>query len=100
LITEAAWVILCSAASLSFGNVSFIAYPQDHAPRHVHGFSGEVEVIVNLNADGTITLANRHDAMRPRNAKRSDMRKILDAAGEHFEELVRLWEKMHVPSTK
>lgn len=86
-------------ASISFGNVSFIAYPQDHEPRHVHGFAGEAEVIVNLNVDGTVTLANRPDAIRPRNAKRRDVRRILDAAGEHFSELVRLWEKMHGQQT-
>jgi hypothetical protein len=85
-------------ASLSFGSVSFIAYPQDHEPRHVHGFAGEAEAIVNLNANGTVTLANRADALRPRNAKRSDVRRVLNAAGEHFEELVSLWEKMHAPT--
>jgi hypothetical protein len=97
LITEAAWVILYGVASLSWGNVQFIAYPQDHEPRHVHGFAGEAEVIVNLSVDGTVTLANRADAIRPRNAKRSDVRKIFDAAAEHFDELVHLWEKMHDP---
>jgi hypothetical protein len=34
-------------------------------------------------------------AFAPGNAKRRDVRKILKAAAEHFDELVSLWEKMH-----
>jgi hypothetical protein len=90
-----AWVILLGLASLSFGTVFFIAYPQDHEPRHVHGFTGETEVIVDLGIDGNVTLADRADCIRPGNAKRSDVRKILRAAAKHFDELVSLWEKMH-----
>jgi hypothetical protein len=95
LITQGAWVILWSVASLRFGNVRFVAYPQDHEPRHVHGFAGETEVIFDLGIDGNVALADRLDCIRPGNAKRSDMRKILRAAAEHFDELVSLWEKMH-----
>jgi hypothetical protein len=75
--------------------VWFRVYPQDHEPRHVHGFVGNTEVIVNLGRDGTIRLADRDDCVRPGNAKRSDVRKILGAAGHCFEELVTLREKMH-----
>jgi hypothetical protein len=81
--------------SLRFGNVLFIAYPQDHDPRHVHGFSAETEVIVDLGLDGAVELADRRDCIRPGNAKRRDVRKILKAAAEHFDELVLLWERMH-----
>jgi hypothetical protein len=70
-------------------------YPQDHEPRHVHGFAGEAEVIVDLLQDGSVTLAQRVDAVRPANAKRSDIRKVLRAAAENFEDLVALWEEMH-----
>jgi hypothetical protein len=73
----------------------FRIYPQDHEPRHVHGFIGGTEIIVDLGIDGTVRLADRDDCIRPGNAKRSDVRKILDAATECFEELVALWEKMH-----
>jgi hypothetical protein len=73
----------------------FRIYPQDHDPRHVHGFIGGTEIIVDLRRDGTIRLADRNDCIRPGNTKRSDVRKILDAAAECFEELVALWEKMH-----
>jgi hypothetical protein len=90
-----ALVILWCVASLRFGNVLFIAYPQDHEPRHVHGFTGEAEVIIDLGIDGNVAIADRADCIRPGNAKRSDVRKILRTAAEHFEDLVSLWEKMH-----
>ena len=82
-------------ASIRFGKVLLIAYPQDHEPRHVHGFAGNAEVIVDLGRDGNVRLAERRDCVRPGNAKRSDVRRILRLAAEHFEDLVSLWEKMH-----
>ncbi|MFB3813921.1 MAG: DUF4160 domain-containing protein [Terriglobales bacterium] len=82
-------------SSRRFGSVKFICYPQDHVPRHVHGFQGEAEVIVDLREDGAVGLADRPDAIRPGNAKRSDVRKVLRVAAEHFEELVALWEEIH-----
>jgi hypothetical protein len=84
-----------SVSSRRFGGVRFVAYPQDHEPRHVHGFYAEAEVIVNLQLDGNVALADRPDAIRPANAKKSDVRKILLTAAEHFEELAALWEEMH-----
>ena len=82
-------------ASLRLGKVLFKVYPQDHEPRHVHGFTGETEVIVDIGIDGNVALADRPDCIRPGNAKRSDVSKILRSAAEHFDELVSLWEKMH-----
>jgi hypothetical protein len=82
------------AGSLRFGGVWFIAYSNDHPPRHVHGFTGETRAIVDLRLDGTIALAERNDAVRPANAKRSDVKKILKAAALHFEELAALWQSM------
>ncbi len=38
---------------------------------------------------------DRKDSIRLANAKRSDVKKILNAAAMHFEELVALWEKVH-----
>ena len=81
--------------SLRFGGTRFVIYSNDHLPRHVHGFAGEAEVIIDLLSDGTLALARRNDATRPANAKRRDVRKILNAAALHFEELVELWEEMH-----
>ncbi|MGB9235567.1 MAG: DUF4160 domain-containing protein [Terriglobales bacterium] len=78
-----------------FGGVRFVVYSNDHPPRHVHGFAGEMQVIVDLRTDGTVGLADRDDAIRPANAKRSDVRKILQVAADHFEELAELWEAIH-----
>ena len=81
--------------SLRFGGVRFVLYSNDHPPRHVHGFSGETEAIVDLRANRTVALADRGDAVRPANAKRSDVKKILRAAAEGFDALVALWEVLH-----
>jgi hypothetical protein len=81
--------------SLRFDGVRFIAYSMDHEPRHVHGFYAEVEVIVDLMADGNVALASRSDAVRPGNGSRADIRYVLTKAAEYFDELVALWEKHH-----
>ena len=60
--------------SLRFDGVRFTAYTMDHAPRHVHGFYADVEVIVDLRADGKLSLANRADAIRPGNGSKADAR--------------------------
>jgi hypothetical protein len=81
--------------SLRLDGIRFVVYSNDHPPRHVHGFFGETEAIVDLRADGTVALAERKDAVRPADAKRSDVRKILNVAASHFEELAALWEEIH-----
>jgi hypothetical protein len=81
--------------SLRFGGVRFVIYSNDHPPRHVHGFSGETEAIVDLRRDRTVALAKRADAVRPPSAKRSDVQRILQAAAAHFDELGVLWEAIH-----
>jgi hypothetical protein len=80
--------------SLRFGGTRFVVYSNDHPPRHVHGFTGDTEAIVDLRMAGTVALAKRNDAIRPGNAKRSEVKKILSAAALHFEELVELWEEV------
>ena len=50
-------------------------------------------MIVELQ--GGVALATRKDAIRPGNAKRSAIRKILAAAATRYEELIALWEKAH-----
>jgi Domain of unknown function (DUF4160) len=81
--------------SLRFGGVRFVAYSNDYPPRHVHAFAGDTEAIIDLRLNGTVTLAERADAIRPANAKRSDVKKILSSAALHFEELAVLWEGIH-----
>ena len=79
--------------SLRVGEVRFRIYPQDHPPRHVHGFIGAGSVIVDLRTDGTVGLADRSDAVRQ--VTRSEVRKVLEAAAEGFDQLIAAWEKMH-----
>ena len=81
--------------SLRLGGVRLVIYSNDHPPRHVHGFHGETEAIVDLRRDRAVALANRDGAVRPANAKKSDVKKILKAAAERFDELAALWESMH-----
>jgi hypothetical protein len=81
--------------SLRFGGVRFVIYSNDHPPRHVHGFYGDTEAIVDLRADRTVALAKRRDAVRPPNTKRADVKKILNAAAERFDDLAALWESVH-----
>lgn len=81
--------------SLQIDGIQFVAYSNDHSPRHVHAFVGETEVIVDLRTDGNVALATRKDAIRPSNAKSSDVRGILTAAARNFERLVALWEGIH-----
>ena len=80
--------------SLRLDGVMFVAYPLDHEPRHVHGFYAETEVIVELR-QRSIALANRTNAVRPGNSSRSDVRRVLEVAAAHFDELVELWEEPH-----
>jgi hypothetical protein len=77
--------------------VRFVAYPQDHEPRHVHGFYAETEVIVDLlqGPRRGVAKADRRDAVRPGNAKRNDVKHILQVAAAHFDELVTSWEEAH-----
>lgn len=82
-------------ASLRFDGIRFVVYSNDHPPRHVHGFLGETAVIVDLRTDGDVALADRKDAIRPANAARADVKKILHSAARHFDQLATLWEKIH-----
>lgn len=81
--------------SLRVNGVRFTAYTMDHQPRHVHGFYAEIEVIVDLRADGNVSLASRTDAIRPGNGSKADVRHILTVAARNFDKLVTLWEKHH-----
>jgi hypothetical protein len=61
----------------------------------VHGFLAETQVIVDLLSNGNVAVANRKDVVRPSDAKRSDVRKILTDAALNFEVLATLWEGIH-----
>ena len=81
-------------SSKTFECVCFCVYSNDHAPRHVHALIGETRVIIDLLADG-VRIAERGRPFTPPNAPRSDLRKAIDVAAKHFDELVQLWESMH-----
>jgi hypothetical protein len=83
-----------AVVSLRFRGVRFIVFSND-PPRHIHRFHGETEAIVDLRRNRTIALAKRADAVRPANAKRSDVKKILKAAAARFDDLAALWEALH-----
>jgi hypothetical protein len=61
---------------------------------HVHaGYQG-IEVICELTTDATVTLADREDAVQPGNAKRNQVRHILNLAAANFDTLVAAWKAM------
>jgi hypothetical protein len=84
-----------SDGSIRFNGVRFTVYTMDHEARHMHCFYAEIEVIVDLRADGRVSLANRTDAIRPGNGSKPNVRHVLTVAAEHFDELALLWEKHH-----
>lgn len=81
--------------TLWIGGVRFKIYPQDHTPRHVHGLYQGVEVIFDLRKDLTVALADRKDSVQPGNAKRNQVKHVLNVAAENFDALVAAWEAMH-----
>jgi hypothetical protein len=83
--------------SIRFDGIRFVAYLEDHEPCHVHGFYAETEVVMELHdkPQKDVALANRRDAVRPGNASRSDVKRVLKIAVAHFDELVKLWEDAH-----
>jgi hypothetical protein len=82
-------------STVRVGGIIFQVFPYDHEPRHVHALYAGIEVIVDLLDDRSVALSERVDAIAPGDAKRSDVKKILNAARDHFDELVAAWEKMH-----
>jgi hypothetical protein len=85
--------------SKTFDGVWFISYMRDHLPPHVHGEYAETTVVVDLLPDGTVRRSRRWDSVEPANAKRSDIRRILEVAAAHAAELMQLWEKTHGPAS-
>ncbi|HVA26762.1 MAG TPA: DUF4160 domain-containing protein [Candidatus Baltobacteraceae bacterium] len=81
-------------STVRVGGVRFRIYPQDHEPIHVHGRYAETVVVVEFLADGTVRIARRKDAILPSNAKRTDVRKVLETAAEYYGEIVAAWEQM------
>lgn len=74
--------------SYKFDGVTFRVYPEDHEP--VHGRYQGVLVIVELGGR-TIRIAERWDAIRPGDAKKNQVRHILQVASVHYDDLMELW---------
>ena len=81
--------------SFEFDGITFRVYSGDHDPAHVHCRYQGITVIIELGADRTVGLASRRDAVLPANAKKSHIRRVLNLAGVHFDELLELWEEAH-----
>jgi Domain of unknown function (DUF4160) len=85
-------------ASLTFEGVIFSVFSNDHPPRHVHAQAAGVVVIINLRQDGMVEIAKRKRgqlAIKPGNAKKSEVKRALRMAALHFEALAELWERVH-----
>lgn len=61
----------------------------------MHGFYAETEVVVDLYEGNKVGLADRKYAIRPPNAKKSNVKKILNSAADNVEALALLWEMNH-----
>jgi hypothetical protein len=81
--------------SKTFDGVWFACFSDDHLPPHVHGQYGDVTMIVDLFPDGSVRQSDRWNAVRPGNAKRGDVRRILRIAEANGAELWALWEQTH-----
>jgi len=81
--------------SKTFDGVRFSAFSDDHLPRHVHGYTEGVTVIVDLLEGGEVALSDRLRPTKPLNPKRSIVSKVLRIAGRNVDELNALWEKTH-----
>ncbi len=81
--------------SKTYDGVWFTSYSHDHLPRHVHGQLAGAEVVIDLLPDGRVVRSRRTMAVKPPNAKKSDVRRILRVAAAHVEDLHALWEKAH-----
>jgi hypothetical protein len=83
---------LNTVRSIKCDGVQFVIYSNDPPCTWLLRRDGSDR---DLLSTGDVALADRKDAIRPGDAKRADVRKILDAAAEHFDDLVALWEKIH-----
>lgn len=81
--------------SYHFDGVTFRVYPEDHDPPHVHGRYQGIVVILELGNDGNARIADRDDAIRPGDAKKNQVRYVLNVANAHFNDLMELWEEAH-----
>lgn len=65
-------------------------YTNDHAPRHVHVFRAEGEVLINLGAESTAPSVRENVGMGKR-----DERRALEIVGENQGLLIAEWRRIH-----
>ena len=79
----------------TYDGVWFTSYSHDHSPPHIHGLIAGAEVVIDLLPNGRVVRSRRAKSVKPANARKSDVRRILIVAAAHVEELQTLWEKAH-----
>jgi hypothetical protein len=70
-------------------------YPEDHDPPHIHARYQGILVILALDEDGHVRLADRWDVIQPGDAKKNQVRHVLKVANAHYDDLMELWEEAH-----
>ena len=75
-----------AVGSLTFEGIRFQVYSRDHPPPHAHGFYGPTLVVIEFADSENIGI--RAGSIQPPNAKRSDVRRVVNAAVEHYPELM------------
>lgn len=81
--------------SLRFDGVWFMIYVDDHPPPHVHARYAEIAVILDLLPGGSIAISRRAFAVRPPNAKQSDVNRVVRVARENQAALRNLWRSLY-----
>lgn len=82
-------------STIRIGSVRFRVFPQDHLPVHAHARYAETVVTVVFYEDGLVSLAGGFESVMPAHLKRSDVRKILNAASAAYDLIMDAWEEMH-----
>jgi len=77
--------------TIHFHGVHFWIIPQDHLPVHAHARYAETLAKIVFRSDRTIAV----EAVTPANPKRSDIRRIRDAARACYDLVIVVWERMN-----
>ncbi len=75
---------------LRIDGLRFVIWPNDHAPPHVHVWSGDAEATIALGAAGGYPRLRENRRMR-----RVDLVRALEAVYEHRVLLLRRWREIH-----
>jgi hypothetical protein len=76
--------------------VLFKVQPRDHHGAkipHVHAWLGSGEVVIELMPDRTARLSEQHPLPVRGDVKRSEVRKALSEAAEHYDALIAEYER-------